>query len=161
MTWYMESEDEGHTFSEPQELVPGDIGGRGPVKNKPIRLSDGTVLAPGSLEGKLWDGFVDISRDDCRTWERSDLVPLHRLEITNEGVHNVQVIDRPYDRHYIYGKVLFSPPSGRIGMEKYICSVAAAAPGSSAAIPRMAEGHGVWHMTPGFPTITAVSIWSN
>ena len=33
MTWYMESEDEGHTFSEPQELVPGDIGGRGPVKN--------------------------------------------------------------------------------------------------------------------------------
>lgn len=71
----MESEDEGHTFSEPQELVPGDIGGRGPVKNKPIRLSDGTVLAPGSLEGELWDGFVDISKDDCRTWERSDLVP--------------------------------------------------------------------------------------
>lgn len=56
VTWYMESEDEGHTFSEPQELVPGDIGGRGPVKNKPIRLSDGTVLAPGSLEGELWDG---------------------------------------------------------------------------------------------------------
>ena len=109
MTWYMESEDEGHTFSEPQELVPGDIGGRGPVKNKPIRLSDGTVLAPGSLEGKLWDGFVDISRDDCRTWERSDLVPLHRLEITNEGVHNVQVIDRPYDRHYIYGKGIIQP----------------------------------------------------
>ena len=51
VTWYMESEDEGHTFSEPQELVPGDIGGRGPVKNKPIRLSDGTVLAPD-----LWKG---------------------------------------------------------------------------------------------------------
>ena len=58
VTWYMESEDEGHTFSEPQELVPGDIGGRGPVKNKPIRLSDGTVLAPGSLEGELWDGYL-------------------------------------------------------------------------------------------------------
>ena len=64
VTWYMESEDEGHTFSEPQELVPGDIGGRGPVKNKPIRLSDGTVLAPGSLEGELWDGFVELSKDD-------------------------------------------------------------------------------------------------
>ena len=52
---------------------------------------------------------MDISKDDCRTWERSDLVPLHRLAITDKGVHNVQVIDRPYDRHYIYGKGIIQP----------------------------------------------------
>lgn len=40
-------------------------------------------------------------------------------------------------------------------MEKYICFAAAAAPVSSAAIPRMAEELGVWHMIPDFPTITA------
>lgn len=38
-TWCVESDDNGVTFSEPRELVPGDEqGGRGPVKNKPIRL---------------------------------------------------------------------------------------------------------------------------
>ena len=45
-----------------------DKGGRGPVKNKPIALADGSWAAPASLEGalghmkKAWRGFVDISR---------------------------------------------------------------------------------------------------
>lgn len=109
VTWYVESRDEGKTFSEPKELVPGDIGGRGPVKNKPIRLRNGVVLAPASLEGDLWDGYVDISRDDCKTWEMSEPVPLKRVAIVNKGVANTQMIDRPYDRHYIYGKGIIQP----------------------------------------------------
>ncbi len=108
-TYKIESQDEGKTFGEPVELVAGDEGGRGPVKNKPIRLSDGTVLAPASLEGELWDAFVDISRDDCETWEMSGTVPLRRVALTDKGVHNVQMIDRPYDRHYVYGKGLIQP----------------------------------------------------
>nr|WP_296482741.1 sialidase family protein [uncultured Acetatifactor sp.] len=103
-TWYVESYDNGVTFSEPKELVPGDEqGGRGPVKNKPIRLADGTVLAPASLEGELWDAFVDISRDDCATWEMSSLVPLRRAGI------DVRAMNRPYDRHHIYGKGVIQP----------------------------------------------------
>lgn len=103
-TWFVESCDNGETFSEPQELVPGDeSGGRGPVKNKPIRLKDGTVLAPASLEGETWDAFVDISEDDCITWEKSELVPLRRVSF------NIQMVDRPYNKHYIYGKGVIQP----------------------------------------------------
>ena len=49
-TWYKVSADEGETWSEAKELVSGDKGGRGPVRNKPIILSDGTWLAPASNE---------------------------------------------------------------------------------------------------------------
>lgn len=102
-TWYMESSDEGITFTAPKELVPSDVGGRGPVKNKPIRLHNGTVLAPASLEGELWDSFVDISEDDCLTWEKSSLVPLKRT------CFDIQMVDRPYDKKDIYGKGVIQP----------------------------------------------------
>lgn len=83
-TRIIRSEDEGHSWTEPEELVPGDTGGRGPVRNKPIRLSDGTLLAPASVEyrdpeapGKeIWEAFVDISKDDGRTWTLSRTVPV-------------------------------------------------------------------------------------
>jgi predicted neuraminidase len=66
------SRDNGESWNEPGELVPGDTGGRGPVRNKPIMLLDGTWLAGGSLErGALWTAFADRSEDDGRTWQRS------------------------------------------------------------------------------------------
>lgn len=78
-TWYIKSEDGGKTWTEPKELVPGDKGGRGPVKNKAVILSDGTWLAPASTEhGKdfagerRWLPFADISADRGATWQRTD-----------------------------------------------------------------------------------------
>ena len=73
-TWVVESADEGQTWSEPRELVPGDRGGRGPVKNKVIVLSDGTWLAGASLEPDAWDVFVDRSGDQGQTWTASALI---------------------------------------------------------------------------------------
>ncbi|WP_235941469.1 sialidase family protein [Paenibacillus puerhi] len=75
MTMVMSSPDNGHTWTEPVPLVEGDQGGRGPVKNKPITLADGTIAAPASLE-PAWDAFVDLSADGGRTWTRSEPVPL-------------------------------------------------------------------------------------
>ncbi|NOU94479.1 neuraminidase (sialidase) [Paenibacillus sp. LMG 31456] len=83
--WYTRvtvSNDDGVTWSEPVDLVPGDVGGRGPVKNKLIVLQDGTWLAPASIEGEVWDCFADISYDQGVTWTRSELVP------TNHGTEN-------------------------------------------------------------------------
>ena len=68
--------DDGLHWSLPHPLVEGDIGGRGPVKNKPIRLKSGVWLAPASTEGDRWEAFVDISRDEGQSWEKSPAVPL-------------------------------------------------------------------------------------
>ncbi|KAL1844643.1 hypothetical protein VTK73DRAFT_2105 [Phialemonium thermophilum] len=86
-TRVIESTDRGRTWSPPRELVPGDRGGRGPVKNKPIVLSDGTIVAPASLETPdgRWDCFSDVSRDDGKTWTRSEPVPLDRATWPGEG----------------------------------------------------------------------------
>ena len=86
-TWYMVSNDDGNTWSRAQELVPGDRGGRGPVRNKPIVLSDGTWLAPASDEkGGLWNAFVDRSEDQGRSWTATPFIPMDRDIITGEGV---------------------------------------------------------------------------
>ncbi len=74
-TWqqhWMTSEDAGQTWSEPQQLVEGDEGGRGPVRCKPVVLSNGWWIAGSSTEEDGWMPFADISKDQGETWERSD-----------------------------------------------------------------------------------------
>jgi len=106
--WYTEyviSEDEGATWSEPKELVKGDIGGRGPVKNKPIYLSDNkTILAPASLEGDCWNSFADISEDNGKTWEMSELIPLRRINPNERRIR-----DRGYNKHFCFGRGIIQP----------------------------------------------------
>jgi predicted neuraminidase len=90
MTKY--SQDQGFTWSEPVELVQGDRGGRGPVRNKLIVLSDGTWLAPASSEDGIWQAFVDRSEDDGKSWERSGDIRIqgldydHIQEVTESGI---------------------------------------------------------------------------
>lgn len=94
------SDDLGENWSAPRELVPGDFGGRGPVRSKPIELADGSILAPASIETEaVWDAFTDLSRDTGLTWTRSPLVPIDHgtfapkgiiqptLWQSNEGIH--------------------------------------------------------------------------
>lgn len=88
VTYYCISKDGGKSFSEPKVLVPGDKdGGRGPVKNKAIRLKDGTVIAPASKESLRgsWKCFVDISKDDGLSFEHSNFVlrPKKTLKTVN------------------------------------------------------------------------------
>jgi|LSQX01.2.fsa_nt_gb predicted neuraminidase len=73
-TYVSYSYDNGESFSKPKELAPGDKeNGRGPVKNKNIRLKDGTVIAPASSEkgGICWKCFADISKDDGESFTKS------------------------------------------------------------------------------------------
>jgi predicted neuraminidase len=86
-TWYMTTDDHGKTWTQAQELVPGDSGGRGPVKNKLIVLSDGTWLAPASDEKNgVWNAFVDRSSDQGKTWTASKFLTISRDSIPGEGI---------------------------------------------------------------------------
>ncbi|MDD3244255.1 MAG: exo-alpha-sialidase [Eubacteriales bacterium] len=68
------SQDGGHTWSAPQEN--GDFG---PVRTKPLRLSNGDWLAGNSRETQhSWQPFVDISRDDGKSFEALAALPLNR-----------------------------------------------------------------------------------
>ncbi|OHD72699.1 MAG: hypothetical protein A2177_08435 [Spirochaetes bacterium RBG_13_68_11] len=81
------SVDGGRTWSPPKELVHGDVGGRGPAKNKAIVLSDGAWLAPSSVEtDACWDAFVDRSCDCGENWSRSGLVPIDHGSLRGKGI---------------------------------------------------------------------------
>ena len=86
-TMFKTSTDDGDTWSEPKELIKGDTGGRGPVRNKPIILSDNTFLAPASTETETdWDAFVDISKDGGKTWTKSGMVPRDADQFEGKGL---------------------------------------------------------------------------
>ena len=66
------SYDNCESWSESFEMIEGDeSGGRGPVRNKAIYLSNGSIIAGGSTEKGEWKCFFDRSDDDGKTWKRS------------------------------------------------------------------------------------------
>lgn len=76
------------TWSSVTELVPGDTsGGRGPVKNKCLVTSKGTIIAGASTEQGDWKAFFDISEDGGNTWKRTEYV-----ETPKKLLKNVQMI---------------------------------------------------------------------
>lgn len=71
-TWWgmvVTSKDGGKTWSAPRRLPEGILG---PVKNKPVVLSDGSWLSPSSTEGtpEGWRIHFERTTDGGRTWER-------------------------------------------------------------------------------------------
>ncbi len=62
------SADRGRTWSEIEHLPAGLLG---PIKNKPLILSDGTILAGTSVESyRAWSVWVERSTDHGRTWTK-------------------------------------------------------------------------------------------
>jgi alpha-L-rhamnosidase len=65
--WMKTSKDGGITWSEPIALKEGYLG---PVKNKPVLLSDGRLLCASSTEGDGWKVHFEITPDFGKTWEK-------------------------------------------------------------------------------------------
>ena len=81
------SKDNGRTWSMARRLPDGFLG---PVKNKPVRLSDGTILAPSSTETpdtpSTWRVHFERSRDQGATWDiarppsAADTAPIEAIQ---------------------------------------------------------------------------------
>ena len=63
------STDGGQSWGEARRLPDGILG---PIKNKPVRLADGSIISPSSTESNdkppLWRIHFERSVDDGRTW---------------------------------------------------------------------------------------------
>jgi predicted neuraminidase len=62
------SSDGGKTWGAVEQFPAGLYG---PIKNKPIQLKDGTIVAGTSVEShRAWTCWVERSSDDGKTWRR-------------------------------------------------------------------------------------------
>lgn len=70
-TWwgmFMKSSDDGRGWSEPKRL-PNKI--LGPIRNKPVELSDGVLLSGSSTEDAGWRVHVERGRTSGEGWSRT------------------------------------------------------------------------------------------
>ena len=88
VTKYVDTYDNGKTWTEAKELVAGDTtGGRGPVRSKLLTTSKGVIIAPASTEQGTWRAFFDISVDGGKTWTKTNYI----IAKNNRG-KNVEMI---------------------------------------------------------------------
>ncbi|WP_233752804.1 sialidase family protein [Flavilitoribacter nigricans] len=81
-TWWgmlKRSTDGGMTWSEADKLPDGFIG---PVKNKPVLLPNGNLIAASSTEGDGWRVHFEISSDQGKSWRKVG-------PINNTSVYNI------------------------------------------------------------------------
>jgi len=70
-TWWgmvRTSTNDGKTWTSPERLPEGILG---PIKDKPVQLSNGTILSPSSSETKEsnWKAHIEKSTDLGKTWQ--------------------------------------------------------------------------------------------
>ncbi|WP_036677147.1 exo-alpha-sialidase [Pedobacter sp. R20-19] len=70
---YKTSKDDGKTWSDAVRLANGYFG---PIKNKPVQLSDATILYPSSTESldeKTWKVHLEKSDDQNNNWRKIEI----------------------------------------------------------------------------------------
>jgi predicted neuraminidase len=73
---YKTSADSGKTWTEATRLPVGLLG---PIKDKPILLANGDIVAGTSVERPLnWTSWVELSTDDGKTWTRHGPIAIPR-----------------------------------------------------------------------------------
>lgn len=79
------SADGGRTWSDARRLPPGILG---PIKNKPVQLANGTILAPSSVEEASghWTIHLEKSTDKGQTWQLQPVDKESALDVIQPSV---------------------------------------------------------------------------
>jgi predicted neuraminidase len=91
-TWHQYSDDSGQTWSAAEPWLHDESKlPRGPVKNKPIVLSDGSWLVgfsdePNGADGPVWDAWAERSTDGGRTWSEPVQIERDIAAVAGAGV---------------------------------------------------------------------------
>ena len=96
------SRDAGRTWADAQRLPDGTLG---PIKNKPVRLADGTLISPASTESpeqpSKWRVHFERSTDEGKTWSLVQLpaatgTPIDAIQpsILIHGAGRLQAVGR-------------------------------------------------------------------
>jgi predicted neuraminidase len=96
------SKDGGKTWSDAEKLPNNNIG---PVKNKPVLLSNGLLYAPSSTEGNGWKVHFEVTPDFGKTWKTigplnagKDSINAIQPSILDHGNGKLQIIARTRNR---------------------------------------------------------------
>lgn len=74
------SKDQGKSWSEASR-IPGLL--FGPIKNKPVRLPNGSILYPTSIETRQsWNVYMETSNQEITDWQK--------ISIDNNGMNAIQ-----------------------------------------------------------------------
>ena len=138
ITYYMVFENE--KWSEPKLLVKTKNielqHNRGPVRSKPIVLSNGNWLAPSSTEKTIspaiysldglsfakadvdWKAFVDISKNEGKTWHKSQLIDFDRKKYGLKDVKRFGEFSKHTDGKYggVIQPTLWESTKGNVHM---------------------------------------------
>lgn len=91
------SKDGGRNWSNPQRLPDGILG---PIKDKPVQLSDGTILCGSSTEFSGWRVHMEWTSDLGKTWHKTgSLNDTSRFQIIQPTIlvhhnDNIQILCR-------------------------------------------------------------------
>jgi len=94
------SDDEGGTWSAEERLPDGILG---PIKDKPLVLSDGTIVSGSSVEAGSWTAWIERSSDGGKTWTKFG--PLNLPENIDTGTAAATEAPVPAESHPMFGAV--------------------------------------------------------
>ena len=95
------SADGGKTWSAARKLPDGYIG---PVKNKPVLLSNGNLICPSSTEGNGWKIHFEITPDFGKTWRKvgpvstTEKLDAIQPSVLDHGNGKLQILARSRNR---------------------------------------------------------------
>lgn len=100
--WLKTSSDGGLTWSAAKALPEGFLG---PIKNKPVLLSNGNLMSPTSTEGKGgWQIHFEVTSDFGKTWRKigpiNDGKTINAIQpsILDHGKGKLQILARSRNR---------------------------------------------------------------